>query len=738
MNRLRPRSLKARRLFQILPAVALAIVAITGIAIKIASDAQRDTVYREMSQTIAREASGFDGDVRQARATARALGAAVEADQTRDRARGAAVVKQFSVENPDLLGTWAAYEPDAYGPDAPNVGRGLLGDEHGRFAVWGERLTGKLNMTAFENEPGKPWDGDDYYTLPMKGFEGMLEPYLDSGAVMTSYVRPIKRAGKRVGVAAVDLSLKSLDARMKAVKVLDSGYAFVASDTGQLVAYPGQKGWAGKKTVAQIASQRHVPGLAGIPAAAKAGRSGHVETVDPVSGQPAILFYTPVKTSGWSFVAVAPKAEVLAGVNSLRTTLILIGALALLAVGIVVLLIASRLSRPVAEVARAAERIADGDLDVAVHARGQDEVGRMAGAFGAMVDSLNEKARIAEAIAGGDLTHNVEPRSERDALGHAFRSMTERLRVMVGEMSDTAGDLTGSSGMLAANSDEAGRAVSEIASATGGIAEGAERQVRALDAALQRGVEVAEAAGQGAERATGTVQAAEQARSMAQEGIDAAGTATAAMDAVRTATQAATEVIRTLGTRSEQIGGIVATITGIAEQTNLLALNAAIEAARAGDQGKGFAVVADEVRKLAEESQKAAGTIAELIAEIQAETARAVDVVEEGARRTDDGVAIVAQANSAFAAIHDSIGEVDAQAAEITQVIERIQDAAQQMRTELGDIAAVAESSSASTEEVSASAQQTSATTQEIAASAQDLAGQAQRLGRLVGQFELR
>ena len=58
MNRLRPRSLKARLLFQILPAVALAIVAITGIAIKIASDAQRDTVYREMSQTIASATAG--------------------------------------------------------------------------------------------------------------------------------------------------------------------------------------------------------------------------------------------------------------------------------------------------------------------------------------------------------------------------------------------------------------------------------------------------------------------------------------------------------------------------------------------------------------------------------------------------------------------------------------------------------------------------------------------------------
>jgi len=111
MNLLRPRSLKARLLLQILPAVALAIIAITAIAIKVASDAQQDAVYREMSQTIAREASGFDGDVRQAQATTRALGAAIEADQTRDRARGAAVVKQFTVDNPHLLGSGQAMSP---------------------------------------------------------------------------------------------------------------------------------------------------------------------------------------------------------------------------------------------------------------------------------------------------------------------------------------------------------------------------------------------------------------------------------------------------------------------------------------------------------------------------------------------------------------------------------------------------------------------------------------------------
>jgi len=123
----------------------------------------------------------------------------------------------------------------------------------------------------------------------------------------------------------------------------------------------------------------------------------------------------------------------------------------------------------------------------------------------------------------------------------------------------------------------------------------------------------------------------------AEKGMRAVLLTIEGMDGIHGTVSQTRKVIESVGSKGKEIGHILNVIQEVTEQTNLLALNAAIIAAQAGEHGRGFAVVAEEIRQLAERTASSAKEIENLIGSFQSETGRAVDAMQVGTRRVEEG-----------------------------------------------------------------------------------------------------
>lgn len=174
------------------------------------------------------------------------------------------------------------------------------------------------------------------------------------------------------------------------------------------------------------------------------------------------------------------------------------------------------------------------------------------------------------------------------------------------------------------------------------------------------------------------------------------------------------KIIGTLGEESQEIIGIVETITGISNQTNILALNATIEAARAGDQGKGFAVVAKQIQQLAEQTKTAVENIGLIVHEVVKNTEDAVVAMEENVTYAKNGMESIAKANETTALITSSN-------VELTEQVHAIDKTAQSIRTRSDEVSERMRQISRHTQRNCEAVEQVTAASEENSAGAQSL-----------------
>jgi methyl-accepting chemotaxis protein len=313
-----------------------------------------------------------------------------------------------------------------------------------------------------------------------------------------------------------------------------------------------------------------------------------------------------------------------------------------------------------------------GDLDHNIDIQRQDEIGELARTFGTMVKYLKEMAALSEAIAGGDLAIEVQPRSNNDTLGHAFKKMVEGLRSLVKNVRDASTQVASASGQVAGASDESAKislqassAIDEVTSTMHEMSVNVQNMVKSTQTQASSVSETSASIDQMvasiqrvADTAKVLLDISNRSREEVHNGISTMEKATDGLNRINNTIQSSGEIIDVLGQRADDIGKIIEVIDDLAEQTNLLALNAAIEAARAGEHGLGFAVVADEVRKLAEKSAQSTKEISELIQSIQKEARKAVENMDRSTVIVNEGLDLGGELNSALKKISNVVTEV--------------------------------------------------------------------------------
>ncbi len=660
-------------------------------------------------------------------------------DLSRDEVN--AMLKQVTVDNPQFVGTYTLWEPNAFDDrDAEFAGKEPY-DDTGRFiAYWNRNEQGEVRVeTPLDYEIEGP---GDYYQLPKKTQqENIIDPYIypvqGKDVLMTSLVVPIMVDGQFYGIAGVDLALDFLQQLADDVDIYDGiGEMVLISHHGSLAGVSNQPALVGKHM-----KEIHKDWEEDLTYIQEAK-----EIIQPDEGRIAV--FVPIQigrtVTPWSVNLNIPTDQITAEATVLMWQMVGIGTF-LAGVALVLLWIAAgQIAKPIKQITEMAQAVADGNLMVEAQIKSKDETGVLAAAFNQMTSNLRQRiqaeqeasekaAQLADAereqkeylentidnylafverVAEGDLTTRLSLNGDSDALtilGRNLNSMVERLGEMTAQIREATAHISA--------------AAAEILSATTQQASGANEQSAAISQTSTTIDEVKTIVEQSFSKAQAVAERAQRTSEVSQAGQRAVADTVESMEQIKEKVEGIAENILALSEQTQQIGEITATVNEIASQSNLLALNASVEAARAGEHGKGFAVVAVEVRNLAEQSRQATAQVKAILNEIQRATNAAVMATEEGTKGVDAGAQLTGQAGETIQQLASSIVESASAAQQIVA-------SAQQQTTGMEQIALAMEN-------INQATMQSLASTRQAEKAARDLSAVAQQMEALVTRYKL-
>jgi methyl-accepting chemotaxis protein len=357
-----------------------------------------------------------------------------------------------------------------------------------------------------------------------------------------------------------------------------------------------------------------------------------------------------------------------------------------------------------------------------------------------MVRSLQSITKGIEGISGGDFATPVFVKTgikEFTQIANYTEEMRDRVSGVLKDVVNGAESVSAGAENAKDSVSGSQKTASDIASAVNDLASGATSMAEDVQDTTGITVEIGNAVDQVMTAATDNL---ERGRSV----YDESGKVQKQLQEIRrqdAETDAmAGEVAESVNQTAEVVNKIstaAESIISIASQTNLLALNASIEAARAGEAGRGFAVVADNIKGLAEETNKMAGEITDMLSAIADFSDRNKKLTGKIKEATTNEVAALETMEESFDQMMVLLQESEEGNKSIMGLVEELNTHKDAIVNSMENLSSISEENAASTEETGASFSMLEATMQNIVEEANHLNEVAEQLQQNVSFFRV-